>query len=119
LKDDGYEIIEPRSLEGLFSKPMNFTFAVAVFSWLIRELRTELGQQLDGVYLDVICARYLGAYPALGVRYDTGREGVRALIDQTIENLLTNRSVASLVAFIEASDTDWELVTSRLMTTEP
>ena len=45
---DGYEIIEPDSLADLLSNPLQVDIAMAVLSWVVERIRTEMPSLLGG-----------------------------------------------------------------------
>lgn len=106
----GYQLIEPATLDRVFAVPGNFAIAVAMFHWLIDELHRELGDQLQGVTLQVVRVEYLGAYPALGLQYEREGHDVGPLVEQTIERILRSRPVASFAQFVGQSRLDWDAV---------
>lgn len=114
----GYQVLEPKQLNGLFGKREYFDFAVSIFNWLIQELHSELEDRLGGVQLDVIQVGHHSphnSYPALGVRYITETQDIGVLIEATIDKLLQERSILELVIFIGSSGIDWHTTTAELM----
>lgn len=44
---------------------------IALLSWLVELVHTELKDRLCDVEIEVIGVEYLGAYPAIGIHYTT------------------------------------------------
>ena len=112
-----YQIVEPPTLAGLFGTPANFDIAVALFTWLIDRLREDLKEQLVGAELEVIRAEYHGAYPAIGIHYDsdTDPNDLGPLVESTIAKLLSERTLADFLSFVASSKIDWKEVTDKLV----
>lgn len=113
-----YQIVEPPSLAGMFGAPRNFDIAVALFTWLIVLLREDLKEQLIGAELEVIRAEYHGAYPAIGIHYDTNPDDLGPLIEATVAKLLSERSVIEFISFVETSKIDFKEMTDSLVRSE-
>jgi hypothetical protein len=115
----GYQIIEPTKLIGIFNNSGHDDLAVAVFYWLIQQLKIELKDQLVGVQIEVIKVAHHYAwnvYPTLGIHYESELpQDLEPLIEKTIDLLLEEWPIIDLLTFIAASKTDWKAVTKELM----
>lgn len=112
----GYQLLEVDVLDGILGLPTNFDVNVALLSWLVEQLHIELGERLQGNEVEVILAQYHGAYPALGIHYPTpGSDDVGPLVETTIAELLTRRSVEDFIFFLARTPTDWRKTTDGLM----
>ena len=111
-----YQIIEPNKLVGLFGNPKHFEFAVAIFHWLICELRTDGAIQNQNVEIEVIRVTYQGSYPALGIHYkDKIHEDIGPQVITSIEKLLREKPVLDLAISIKNSKSSWKELTDQLM----
>ncbi|MES2645038.1 MAG: hypothetical protein V4850_36465 [Myxococcota bacterium] len=110
----GFQIVEPEGLSKILGTPEDFPITVALLHWLIEQLKLELGAMLDSLELEVIWVEYLGAYPALGIRYLEEREDAAPLIESTIDRLLRERPVASFVDHLARYPSDWVAFSARL-----
>jgi hypothetical protein len=113
----GYTVIEPRSLNDLIVLPKHRVFAVAIVSWVIYELSTELKEFLAeaDTELEVICVTYMGSYPAIGAHSPSSSDvDVRTVVEEAVDRLLSSASTDRLMRFITNSGESWGSVTQRL-----
>jgi len=100
-----YQIIEPMSLDFLFSNPRHTKLAVEIFQWLIPQLYLTLGDQLKNVEIDVIRVSYLGNYPAIGLYYRIpGDSDVGKTVESAIERLIREKPAIDFFKFIAACE---------------
>jgi len=112
----GYQVIEPRMLDALFSHPIHDVFAVAILTWLCGLLRLEFEEYLDKVEFDVICVTYMGSYPAIGIHYkNKSLQDIGPLVEATIDRYLQGKSVLELVGFIVKDEIDWKKEAARIL----
>lgn len=115
----GYRLVEPITLDPLFADKKYFTFAVAIFHWLIPQLHKELGSKLQDVDIEVIKVEHFGSYIALGISYEgietSSDTSLEELVEDTIERLLRERPVIELVEFISKDDIDWTEETKKIL----
>lgn len=119
FRGKGYQVMELSQLDSLFADPKYFDIAIAIFHWLIKELREELKGQIDNIQVDIIRVEYIGAYPTLGIHYENPNEtpDMEPLIETAINQLLRERTVIELISFIAQSEINWRDVTAKLMST--
>ena len=111
----GYQIVEPASLAGILAVPESFELTVAVLSWLSAKLHEELKEQLVGAQLAVIRVEYHGAYPAIGIQYESNPNDLGPLVESTINRLLKECSVLELVSFVQTSGIQLRERTQQLL----
>ncbi|MCE9545214.1 MAG: hypothetical protein K8T25_06820 [Planctomycetia bacterium] len=113
---NGYQIIEPKSLQSLISNPLHFEFAVAILHWLIPKIYSTVGTPLSGVIIEIICVEYLGSYPAIGIKYENeAPSNVGPLVESAIDTLLHERPVIEFAVAAGQSDVSWTTITSTIM----
>src|SRR5689334_14716915 len=105
---NGYQILEPEFLSRLVQRPNQFDFAVALLHWIVQCLKEELGGQMDRVDIDVIPVKYLGSYPALGIRYgEQNAPDLEPMIRDHIERIVRTRSALELIQSVAGCDARW------------
>ena len=115
----GYQIIEPKQLNSLFSRPVHDAFSVAFLSWICEILRIEFRDRLQYVEFDVICVTYVGSYASIGIHYkDQNYEDIGPRVEKAIARILRNRSAEELVGFIGRDQTNWRKVAAKLLSRE-
>lgn len=107
----GYQIVEPTGLDPLIKTPSREGIAIAILQWTIETLRCRHPELVDAVTVEVICVQYLGAYPAIGIRY---HEAITAdygpAISAAIDNILEQYTMSDFLSFMEQNNTDWHEV---------
>ena len=116
----GYWVVEPKHLNRLMVYSKNLEFVIALYYWLIEELSIALKDQLVGVEIEVInVERDINphGYPALGLYYETPIDpwNLEALIQATVDQLLTYHSILEFVTFLKEDGRDWNAVTAEIM----
>lgn len=105
---NGYQIIEPNSLESLLGNPSHAAIAVAALEWAVDRLKLQSPHLFDDVTVEVVLVSYLGAYPAIGIRYkheDAPDHG--PAISDAIDAIVRQLPFSDFLAFVEKSNSDW------------
>lgn len=106
--NQGYQIIEPTSLEMLLGNPSQATLAVAILEWAIHRLETQFPQLSDEVRIEVIPVSYQGVYPAIGLRYKhDNTPDLGPSISNRVDTLVGELSVSDFISFVETSTLSW------------
>lgn len=113
----GYRIVEPEKMDSLLKKPQYFELAVAVYHYLISELRVELEKELANAELHVIPGGFFGNYPMLGIHYETDRNdtSLEDTVETTIDRLLSEKSIVDLIKYATQSGINWREKTDEIM----
>ena len=116
MGESRYQIIEPvgLGLGRLYAWSSNAPIAVALFSWLIDELRKELKDELQGVSLSILRVEYAGPYPVIAVHYDVDVPDVGPHIEAAIGRLV-QRPVSEFVHYLGRNPPNWVEETRRIM----
>jgi hypothetical protein len=138
-----YKVVELKYVNSLIVEGY-LEYAVAVYSWVIKELYIMAREKLANVEIEVIKFQYLSAYPAIGIHYkpvgdEDSRETfvapsaetyfrnekippyfkvweeIEKFVQVTADRLLEERPVQELLQFIGSSNTDWKSLTDEIM----
>jgi hypothetical protein len=116
---NGYELLLMGRLESVLRAFDHFDFIVAIQFWLIEQLTVELKDQIAGTQIEIIrVAKGDHGSPGFAIHYDNPAESpdIGPLVEETIARLLDERPIVELIDFLEKSKTDWQAVSSRIMT---
>lgn len=106
--NQGYQIIEPSSLERLLGNHTQAALVVAVLEWVIKRLKIRSPQLFDSVNIEVILVSYLGDYPAIGICYkNEDTQDLGPLIEDEIDILVGSLPFSDFISFLEKSNSHW------------
>ena len=104
----GYQIIEPSSLERLLVNTSQADIAVAILNWVVARVKSGSPQLFDEVSLEVIAVSYLGVYPAIGIRHNNeeSRDLGQELCD-AIDAIVERMPFGDFLSFAELASANW------------
>ena len=115
-----YQLLLPEQFESLWVNSNNHQFTVIFLHWLIDEIHQELGDILSDVDVEVIrCTPHqpMHSFPTLGIHYYNPDEtpDLLPIVEQKIDKLMQENSIAKLITFVGGSKTNWGEVTERIL----
>lgn len=116
MSDVGYTIIEPPSLGEWLGTVKNRAMLVALLTWLRHRLSEALKDDSPALKIDVIKVKYLGTYPALGIRGDDDvPSDIPERLNVLTEQILSDSSVADFLSFALDDGIDWTAEAQTLL----
>jgi hypothetical protein len=95
----GYQVVELRAIDNLIRNQNSLEIQISVLLWLIKCTQSELVGK--GIELEVIKVEYLGAYPAIGIKYlSQDVPDLESFIVERCEHVLNTFTVENLLQFI-------------------
>ncbi len=98
----GYQIIELESVDSLIQNSNSLEIQVAILLLLIDKIRGLLPKEIEEISL--IKVEYLGAYPAIGLKYSTQDSiDLEPFIVERCEHFMGLLSIRNLLDFMNAN----------------
>lgn len=106
--NDGYQILEPKSLEGILSNPSQVAFSLAIQTWITVQFPAKFPQLSSQVSLHVIPVAYHGIYPALGLKYKPeSTNDLSEAVEVAVDFIIETCTISQLLPFFAESSSDW------------
>lgn len=113
----GYQLLLNNEIGKLLNY-VNDDMIVILYYWVIHELYNVLGNELNGIELEVVrVVHHYSAYPGLAAHYlePMPTTDIEPLIDRTITEILAKQPLIKLIDFIVESKIDWKAKSKRIM----
>lgn len=108
----GYGLIEFDRLHPLVSNRAHHGLATVVLGWAANELQSRFDPTRTSIEIDVIKVKYIGPYPALGVRYLTQESAEKEALADAIriagEELINESIMSRFIDFAGNSRASWD-----------
>lgn len=107
----GYQVFEFDRLHPLVGNSQHHGFATAILGWVAHELQSRFDPTRTSIEIDVIKVKYIGPYPALGVRYLTQESYENESLAEDIriagEEIINESIMSRFVDFAGNSRASW------------
>lgn len=109
----GYELVEFQELDPLARRTVHHGLAWALLCWLAEELQQQFDPQRVEIEIAAIKAKYIGPYPAMGIRYLTSETfddacSLSVRIREAGKALLDGDRLGHFICFAAESEVQWE-----------
>lgn len=99
----GYQVVEIESLDKFITSEHLSTY-ISLLIW-VASCINNMPKLSTHIQVDVIKVEYLGAYPALGIKYlAEGQDDFEPVVHEEYEKLVAQTSVYELLKFIETNE---------------